>query len=155
MVLVVAHSSNNELRTNPSKMTWIILRDDDIAQSTSDEQPEDEDRRRRVFLSLEVKTWHDEDLNHEEYLRIGLLLLINLIQGKTNLAATSRSMHSHYTECSRKSGNKVGDACASNLVFQSNVGHYDKSAKCMIFCEPKSYRERKLSQNQVWACFIP
>jgi len=54
-----------------------------MAQFASDCQPDDEDRRRLVLLSLDTKkVWQDGDLNREKFLRIGLLLLFNMIQGK-------------------------------------------------------------------------
>ncbi|KAH0288518.1 hypothetical protein KCU62_g5009, partial [Aureobasidium sp. EXF-3399] len=85
----------------------LILGDSDMAQFASDCQPNDEDRRRLVLLSLDTKkVWQDSDLNREKFLRIGLLLLFNMIQGKNDLA-TSRSIHIHYDQFSKQTREKV------------------------------------------------
>ncbi|KAH0346279.1 hypothetical protein KCU83_g7430, partial [Aureobasidium melanogenum] len=85
----------------------LILGSDDLAQFASDKQPDDEDRRRLVLLSIEPnKTWEDKDLELEKNLRIGLLLLFNMIQGKGDLAI-SRSIHIHYDHFSKKARNSV------------------------------------------------
>lgn len=85
----------------------LILGDSDMAQFASDCQPDDDDRRRLVLLSLDTKkVWQDSDLNREKFLRIGLLLLFNMIQGKNDLA-TSRSIHIHYDQFSKQTRQKV------------------------------------------------
>lgn len=85
----------------------LILGDSDMAQFASECQPDDENRRRLVLLSLDTKkVWQDSDLNREKFLRIGLLLLFNMIQGKNDLA-TSRSIHIHYDQFSKQARQKV------------------------------------------------
>lgn len=85
----------------------LIIGNNAMAQFASDKQPDDDDRRRLVLLSLQPgKDWKDFDLDSEKHLRIGLLLLFNLIQGKTDLV-TTRLIHIKYTEFSKKTRSQV------------------------------------------------
>lgn len=93
-------------RTLPQQRAEELLYDDfntllgnqDLNDFASDTQPSDDVRHNLVLLSLPVDhTWTDADLGDENHLRIGLLLLFNLIQGQDRLA-TSRSPHIHYSQ---------------------------------------------------------
>ncbi|KAH0371932.1 hypothetical protein KCU65_g1433, partial [Aureobasidium melanogenum] len=59
-----------------------LLGNQDLNDFASETQPDDDTRHAIVLISLPVDhTWTDDDLSDEHHLRIGLLLLFNLIQG--------------------------------------------------------------------------
>ncbi|KAH0264376.1 hypothetical protein KCU91_g12087, partial [Aureobasidium melanogenum] len=85
----------------------LLLGDDNLAEWVSENQPSDLDRKRLVLLSLPAnKAWSASDLENEHYLRVGLLLLFNLIQGKEDLAI-SRSIHIEYSQLSQRARDRI------------------------------------------------
>lgn len=69
---------------------------EELAEFVSENQPDDETRHRLALLRLpRDKLWCEDDLQSEFYLRVGLLLLYNLIQGKSQLAL-GKSVHIRY-----------------------------------------------------------
>jgi hypothetical protein len=74
----------------------LLTNDEEFADFVTDQQPDDETRHRLALLSLPAnKVWAESDLDIEFYLRVGLLLLYNRIQGKQGLAL-SKSIHIRY-----------------------------------------------------------
>jgi hypothetical protein len=85
----------------------LLLGDDNLAEWVSENQVNDEDRRKLVLLSLPTgKTWSARDLENEHHLRVGLLLLFNLIQGKDDLTM-SRSIHINYSQLTKKARDHI------------------------------------------------
>lgn len=98
-----------------------LLGTDDLQVFASETQSDDETRHKLVLLSLPVDhTWTDKDLNDEQYLRVGLLLLFNLIQGQDRLA-TSRSPHINYTHFSAKLKERVTNNLAMTEATEEAV----------------------------------
>lgn len=107
-------------RTLPQQRAEELLYDDfstllgnqDLNDFASDTQPSDDERHNLVLLSLPVDhLWTDADLEDEHNLRIGLLLLFNLIQGQDRLA-TSRSPHINYSQFPERIRDKVKNRLA-------------------------------------------
>lgn len=78
-------------RTLPQQRSEELLYDDfstllgnqNLNDLASETQPDDDTRHALVLISLPVDhTWIDADLSDEHHLRIGLLLLFNLVQGQ-------------------------------------------------------------------------
>jgi hypothetical protein len=116
-------------RTLPQQRAEELLYDDfstllgnqDLDVFASETQPSDDTRHNLVLLSLPVDhTWTDADLVDEHHLRIGLLLLFNLIQGQDRLA-TSRSPHIHYTQFPEKVRDKVKNRLVVNDTTQADL----------------------------------
>lgn len=72
----------------------IYLKHLDLEAFVNEEQPDDAERHRLALLSIPVdKVWSDADLNEEKYLKLGLHLLYNKIQGKKELHFGSLSTY--------------------------------------------------------------
>jgi hypothetical protein len=116
-------------RTLPQQRAEELLYDDfntllgnqDLNDFASDTQPDDDTRHNLVLLSLPVDyTWTDADLDHEHHLRVGLLLLFNLIQGQDRLA-TSRSPHINYSQFPERVRDKVKNRLVVNDTTQADL----------------------------------
>lgn len=97
----------------------LLLGDDnDLAEWVSENQPNDDERKSLVLLSLPVdKVWAPSDLENEHHLRIGLLLLFNLIQGKNDLSI-SRSIHIQYTQLTKTARDYIMKRLETNKAME-------------------------------------
>jgi hypothetical protein len=67
-----------------------------LQEFVNEEQPDDATRHLLALLAIpEDKTWTEEDLEIEQFLKIGLHLLYNKIQGKEELHF-GKSIHIKY-----------------------------------------------------------
>lgn len=101
---------------------------DSFSDFASETQPEETVRRNLVLLSLPYQhTWTREDLKNEYYLRIGLLILHNKIQGRDRLTV-HKSIHIHYT--------KFPPDSVANMTTQFKVS--DEQRKALRNYAPKA-----------------
>lgn len=125
----------------------ILLGNQDLNDFASETQPDDDTRHALVLLSLPVDhTWTDDDPFDEHDLRIGLLLLFNLIQDQDQLA-TSRSPHIHYSHFP----NRVRDKVTNRLVV-TEVAQKDLT-NAATAVDPKTRKLRSMSQADKMTAF--
>ncbi|MCJ1399371.1 hypothetical protein MMC11_002573 [Xylographa trunciseda] len=76
--------------------TTIDFKAEELEDFISETQPDDQTRHRIALLSLPAsKIWSEEDLHDDHFIRVGLMLLYNLCQGRQGLSL-SKSIHIHY-----------------------------------------------------------
>lgn len=79
----------------------------DLLDFVDNDHPDDAERHTMALLELPPHhLWYPEDLDNENYLRIGLLLLYNKIHGRTGLALT-HSIHINYDELNLADAHKM------------------------------------------------